>query len=548
MLDEMTQTTVDAGGEFLEHYGVKGMKWGYRKDRKRAEFGGLTRRQHQRAKFGGGTRKERRADSKQAKSDNKGLNVKRKERSAAGDGQKRGLREGWQADKQWLHSNTSKVVAKGSTKGLSDLRKLHKARYGGRDMTKAPTSVQARYNKDAARLLTTAMNQEANALGTSPTGKIAIRAMALPDGTIMVRGRSSSAAGRKIETATALTILGSTRNQGLAVEQSSLTDEETLVHASQEEIDLAHYQIKFDSKGLAIGVEEIKMSSGTLEQSAVDAGGDFLAHYGVKGMKWGHRMSDAERRARREKREGKRAIARARREDRKDRRQAARLDRKKTESQIKAQAEAQAKIEKVRARAERKLAETTNSGQNGSNQGPKGDSNDIVGKSKRESKKLRKEAAKNARQINDADIEAYTKRLQKERQMKDLITQDTAPRQAATKDFVSSVGKTVLTTAAVAAGSYAVGAALNKGGWPDLAKAASGGKWKPGDAKDSIDKATKTAKDTPIDLGKYKLPPDTFPKRPPAPFPPPPTYKPPKTRLPPPPKRLLAPDGKPFRR
>lgn len=493
MLDEMTQTTVDAGGEFLEHYGVKGMKWGFRKSRS----------DHQRAHFGG------------AKRTASGL--PRKTSSANKEWRKKAV----------TSENVAKMIKESEPAYRRDLKRIN-AKFGGKVTKKTE---RAYHSEVYAATLNNMDDAARKVFGTSPDGKYRMTASINPRGNVISVRPVRVEANMKVEAVL--------KQMAVGADPGNFSIDIELVKG---EDGLFTGEMKF-----------LNIEGGTIEQSAVDAGSEFLAHFGVKGMKWGHRMSQDERNARRRASDEKKSKARLRREDRRDRRQTARLDRKKTEAQIKAQAKAQVKIEKARAKVERKLAETTNSGQNGSNQASKGDSDDIIGKSKRESKKLRKEAAKNARQINDADIEAYTKRLQKERQMKDLITQDTAPKRAATNDFVKSVGKTVLTTAAVAAGSYAVGAALNKGGWPDLAKAASGGKWKPGDAKDSIDKATKTAKDTPIDLGKYKLPPDTFPKRPPAPFPPPPTYKPPKTRLPPPPpppppKRLLAPDGKPFRR
>lgn len=525
MLDEMTQTTVDAGGEFLEHYGVKGMKWGYRKDRKR-----------QTVRFGGAKRTGSGGSASGAASKKTG------------------------STRQWRKStmtpeNTMRAISAAQPGMRSDMKRLN-AKFGGRINTKKERRA---YNKEATALQAKRIDAAAKkVMGKSPDGKHTVEATIASDGILVlkqVRVGAKPAGTLKSEfrsptnqlTGTLSALMKAPAHIERNLVQSDLGDDpgdgfEITIELLMDENEMYTGEAKFKD-----------LTGGTLEQSAVEAGGDFLAHYGVKGMKWGHRMSEAERNARRRAKDERRSKARLRREDRRDRRQAARLDRKKTEAQIKAEAKAQAKIEKARGRSAKELAEATRPRQNGSNQGPQIDGSDIVGKSKRESKKLRKEAQKDRRSLKDSDIEAYTKRLQKERQMKDLITQDTAPKRAATNDFVKSVGKTVLTTAAVAAGSYAVGAALNKGGWPDLAKAASGGKWKPGDAKDSIDKATKTAKDTPIDLGKYKLPPDTFPKRPPAPFPPPPTYKPPKTRLPPPPpppppKRLLAPDGKPFRR
>lgn len=113
---------------------------------------------------------------------------------------------------------------------------------------------------------------------------------------------------------------------------------------------------------------------GGVTGSRVDA---FLAHYGVKGMRWGVRRSDAElRKSRKEK---------------------------------KASAKEEAKSEKP--------------------------------KTNRSVTKERKETRKKIRTLSDGDLDAFVKRLDTEKKAKTLADGDLSPGRAAVKAIMSDTGK-----------------------------------------------------------------------------------------------------------
>jgi hypothetical protein len=84
---------------------------------------------------------------------------------------------------------------------------------------------------------------------------------------------------------------------------------------------------------------------------------------------------------------------------------------------------------------------------------------------KREAKDVRekgkrKSAAKNRRNLSDADLEKYVQRLEKEKKLKSLIDNDVEPGKTVVKQILGDSGKKVLGTAIAGVGIYAVRAAL----------------------------------------------------------------------------------------
>lgn len=119
---------------------------------------------------------------------------------------------------------------------------------------------------------------------------------------------------------------------------------------------------------------------------------DFLAHYGIKGMRWGVRRSDAElRRARKER---------------------------------KAAAKAEKKEEKQ--------------------------------PSNRSVSKKRKDVKKQLRTMSDADLDKFVNRLNTEKKAKDLVEADLTPGRKAAKMIASDTGKKALAAVAAYATVKAV--------------------------------------------------------------------------------------------
>lgn len=90
-------------------------------------------------------------------------------------------------------------------------------------------------------------------------------------------------------------------------------------------------------------------------------------------------------------------------------------------------------------------------------------------------------AVKNRRTLSDEELDARIKRLEKEKKLKDLTTEDIIPGKKFVKNVMSDSGKKILTTVISGAALYGVGAALNKKqnknwepDYADMAKAVTG--------------------------------------------------------------------------
>lgn len=74
----------------------------------------------------------------------------------------------------------------------------------------------------------------------------------------------------------------------------------------------------------------------------------------------------------------------------------------------------------------------------------------------------RKSAKSNRRVLDDADLDRFISRLEKEKKLKNLIEDDLTPGQKAAKMLLSDVGKRTISTALAGAGSYAAYKAAGK--------------------------------------------------------------------------------------
>lgn len=94
-------------------------------------------------------------------------------------------------------------------------------------------------------------------------------------------------------------------------------------------------------------------------------------------------------------------------------------------------------------------------------------------KEKEERKRIKQErrsASKNRRSLSDTDLKSRVDRLKLEKQLKELTDEDVNPGKVATKKFLSKLGTTVLTSAALGTLAYAGRAAVS--GKVDLEEAA----------------------------------------------------------------------------
>lgn len=129
-----------------------------------------------------------------------------------------------------------------------------------------------------------------------------------------------------------------------------------------------------------------------LEQDAIDAGKDYLEHYGIMGMKWGVRRKDSS---------GTSSTGRE-------------LNAKEV------------------AAAERAAAKS----------------------GRKEKIRERKKAVKERRNLSDAELEKRVKRAQLEKQLREATDQDLAPKRTAVKKALGGAAKTVAATALPALAVY----------------------------------------------------------------------------------------------
>lgn len=254
-----------------------------------------------------------------------------------------------------------------------------------------------------------------------------------------------------------------------------------------------------DAFGLVtdIRLDGIADESTELTQSDMNETEDFLAHFGVEGMKWGVRRSLDERRAARTQK----TIDKAARSVAKSEQEKARADAKTAAQKAKTDA-ANARLATKVARAEAKTARSN---------AAKG----VVGDTNRESIKLRDSAAKEIRTLDDQTLKAYSQRIDTEKKLKSAIKEDKAPHKSAAAKLISEAGKDVAKTALVGAGSMAVyyliaraGASKGRNPMPKInfqgaAANATKGKANTKDAFDFAEQAAQAASNTRVPFNKY---------------------------------------------
>lgn len=259
---------------------------------------------------------------------------------------------------------------------------------------------------------------------------------------------------------------------------------------------------------------EIELKDEDLTQSDLLEGEDFLAHFGVKGMKWGQRKSAAERRHDRTVKIQEKAAASIA----KSQELQARAEARTAKADAKAAAST-AKLETKVAKKEAALAKTeARIGVDDPSNSYVRPSSGIAGKTNAESVRLRADAAKSARTLDDATLKAYTQRIDTEKKLKQAIAEDASPRKAAAKKLIGEAGRDVAKTALVGVGSLAVYYAIGRMSGTHKLKfnpeGAAGvltkGKSSTKDAFTSVDKMAELAGGTKVpmsEIAKWKKPP-----------------------------------------
>jgi hypothetical protein len=74
----------------------------------------------------------------------------------------------------------------------------------------------------------------------------------------------------------------------------------------------------------------------------------------------------------------------------------------------------------------------------------------------------RKKVASKRRTLSDGDLKAYVERLEKEKKLKDLVDQDTAPGKTLAKKIASDSGQKVIRTVAAGGAMYALKVAIDR--------------------------------------------------------------------------------------
>lgn len=369
-VDEI-RSIIEATINDIEHYGVKGMKWGVRRDLRKSRS--MAERDKKIAARDASWRKSvssttdfnkitKRA-TKTAKREIKQLNLRYKE-------------EGHKLTRALFTAN--------------------------KDLKNAGSLTRQKYAGEVKTILDDQLNRAAHHYhGNSPSGLFQVEVKNSPSGGYMaeITPRSS----RKLARDTAR--VDRKINKNIRKDEKKAAKAASLSHASSALI----IDLPVDEDGFIVDVifrePTIKQTAvGTSEEirSMVEATIEDIKHYGVKGMKWGVRRSQASL----------------------DRAAGRKPSRPKNRTSSK----------------ERKVAKAK-------------DTNTKSG---------RKSASSNRRSLSDSDVTDLIKRLENEKKLKSLIDQDVSPGRTFAKTVMSDAGKRALTTIATGGMLYGAKYAFDK--------------------------------------------------------------------------------------
>lgn len=189
----------------------------------------------------------------------------------------------------------------------------------------------------------------------------------------------------------------------------------------------------------------------------------YLAHHGVKGMKWGIRKDKSSSGSSAVKKviaSGASKAATAAKDKIADKREVSRANRlvkiaSKNPSKL---TESEMEYVNKRIKLENQVKSNIESSKNDSK----------TPKSQREATKQAKKAAKNSGVLSEKELNDRVNRLQKEKQLKQLTAEVTSPGRTAVKQVMVDGGSIALKSAASKATTYAINKALTGAGFPGV--------------------------------------------------------------------------------
>lgn len=258
--------------DFLQHYGVLGMKWGVRKDKSGKKYG------------------EPIAGTKRAKRNYKrpsdyGSRIRRDGKfKASTKADRRAKKEEWWVDRVNTDVYTD-IYKKSSRKIRQGTRALNK-KYRGENF-RTDSAKRRQYYKEYEKMVEDQLNATAEIRGYSPskrykvTFKYDLKTMTRPEIHLKLSGTGKDRSSSLKE---ARAIRSNVKKVG---EIPSSTTPKKLKHEEALEEDIFVMKVELDEDGMIVDLvlpEDIKHDGLDFEDAT-----DFLQHYGVLGMKWGVR-------------------------------------------------------------------------------------------------------------------------------------------------------------------------------------------------------------------------------------------------------------------
>lgn len=247
---------MDMLDDVLKHYGVKGMKWGVRKDRAYSKGMRMSDR-YKLKRITSATARKKYIDDK---------------------------------DRDWMAKvDNDKNIRKVTSKVASDMRVINKQlkkEYGSDLKRKFNATNDSAYNKAIKAAYKESLSNNTYAVyKNSPSRTREVKITPMPDGTLkaQVRERNTQKLNTQRQAIVKAADKRKKREESRTLKQSAIT-------SSMSDIDGMFFLILPDEDGFPMDVITPFESDDIIQQSEVLD--DVLQHFGVKGMRWGVRKDD----------------------------------------------------------------------------------------------------------------------------------------------------------------------------------------------------------------------------------------------------------------